>query len=211
MANPDELERVRAEHGLDRPFMYFPAATWPHKNHKKLLAALKILTDRYDFDGHLVLTGIAMKSHGDILDEVEQLGLTEQVKILGYLPYADLPFLYNLARLLVFPSLFEGFGLPLVEAMACGCPVVCSEVTAMPEIAGDAALLFDPTFEEDIADKVWAVWNDDGMRERLITRGFERARLFRWEKTARETIEVYRRTVETSSAETGLLREGAKP
>jgi glycosyltransferase involved in cell wall biosynthesis len=207
----DELARAKAKHGLDRPFIYFPAATWPHKNHKGLLAAMRILVDRYGFDGDLVLTGVAKKSHDHILGEVERLGLSERVKILGYLPYADLPCLYNLARLLVFPSLFEGFGLPLVEAMACGCPVACSDVTAIPEVVGDAGLLFDPTSGEDIAEKVWAAWNDEGLREQLMARGFLRARLFQWEKTARETIEVYRKTLETSAAATGASVRGGRP
>lgn len=206
----DELEQVKAKHGLERPFIYYPAATWPHKNHKRLLAALRILVNKYHFDGDLVLTGIAKQSHDDILGEVERLGLSDRVKILGYLPYADLPRLYNLARLLVFPSLFEGFGLPLVEAMACGCPVACSSVTAMPEVVGDAGLLFDPTSEEDIADKIWSIWVDETLRGKLIALGFQRARLFQWEKTARETIEVYRKTVETSSAAVGMPGKGAK-
>jgi glycosyltransferase involved in cell wall biosynthesis len=200
---PGELEAFRNRHGLERPFLYYPAATWPHKNHKRLLAALKILAERRGFDGDLVLTGVAMQSHDAIRGEAERLGLAGRVKILGYLPYAELPRLYNLARLLVFPSLFEGFGLPLVEAMACGCPVACSNVTAIPEVVGDAALLFDPTSAEEMAEKVWAAWNDDGLRQRLVARGLERAALFTWEKTARETIEVYRKAVGTVSAGRG--------
>ncbi|MEJ2700142.1 MAG: glycosyltransferase family 1 protein, partial [Desulfuromonadales bacterium] len=206
----DELERVRSRYGLERHFLYFPAATWPHKNHRRLLGALRILVDRYRFDGQLVLTGISMKSHGDILKEIERLDLGEQVKILGYLPYAELPYLYNLARLLVFPSLFEGFGLPLVEAMACGCPVVCSDVTAIPEVIGKAGLLFDPTAEEDIAAKIWSAWNDEELRKRLVALGFQRAGLFRWEKAALQTIEVYKKALGISSSDAGTPGRGEK-
>jgi len=130
------LEKATIKYGLNRPFLYYPAATWPHKNHKTLLAALKILKERDLFDGILVLTGITQQSHDSIIEEIQNLGLSEVVKLLGYLPYAELPYIYNLARALVFPSLFEGFGIPLVEAMACGCPVVCSNMTSLPAVIG---------------------------------------------------------------------------
>lgn len=187
----DELDRVRKKHGLSRPFLYYPAATWPHKNHRTLLAALRILCDRHGFDGQLVLTGIAMQAHGDMLKEIECLGLLDRVKILGYLPYEELPFLYNLARLMVFPSLFEGFGIPLVEAMACGCPVVCSRAASIPEIIGDAGVTFDPSSAEDIAEAVNAVWHDDSRIKEMRERGSMRIKLFSWETAARKTIETY--------------------
>ncbi len=187
----DGLEKIRLKYGLHRPFMYYPAATWPHKNHKTLLATLKLLKARYRFDGQLVLTGIAMNAHREILEEIGRLGLDDMVKVLGYLPYEDLPWLYNLARLMVFPSLFEGFGIPLVEAMACGCPVVCSNVTSIPEVVGNAGLTFDPTSVEDMAEKVWSLWNDEEMRQDLRLKGSTRVNLFSWEATARETIKVY--------------------
>ena len=188
---PGGLEKIRSKHELHRPFMYYPAATWPHKNHKTLLTAFRLLKDRHRFDGQLVLTGIAMKAHGDILKEIARLGLEDSVKVLGYLPYEELPCLYNLARIMVFPSLFEGFGMPLVEAMACGCPVACSDVTSIPEVVGDAGILFDPRSPEDMAAKIWSLWNDDAMRRVLAGRGLERVKLFSWESTARETVKIY--------------------
>jgi len=197
------LAQIRDKYALECPFLYFPAATWPHKNHKRLLAALRLLVDDPRFDGDLVLTGISMKAHDELLTEIERLRLTERVKILGYLPYAELPYLYNLARLLVFPSLFEGFGLPLVEAMACGCPVACSNVTAIPEVVGNAGLLFDPTSEEQIAVAVRDLWENEERRKQLITQGFERARRFRWENAARETIDVYKKALGIASSAAG--------
>jgi glycosyltransferase involved in cell wall biosynthesis len=191
--DPAELDKVRKKYGLDRPFLLYPAATWPHKNHKNLLAALKILTDRHRFDGQLLLTGIAMQAHDEILGEIERQGLARSVKVLGYLPYGELPFLYNLARLLVFPSLFEGFGIPLVEAMACGCPVVCSNVTSLPEVAGDAGITFDPNSPDEMAEKIWAAWNDEARRREMRGRGLERVRLFAWDTAAQKTLEVYRK------------------
>jgi glycosyltransferase involved in cell wall biosynthesis len=175
--------------------LYYPAATLPHKNHKALLAALKLLKDRYRFDGQLVLTGIAMKANSEIMDEIGRLGLKDTVKVLGYLPYEDLPCLYNLAWLMVFPSLFEGFGIPLVEAMACGCPVACSNVTSIPEVIGDAGLTFDPNSVEDLAEKVYLLWTDEEQKKTLRIKGLQRAgsKVFSWENTARETINVYKK------------------
>ena len=190
------LRKIREKYGLRRPFLFYPAATWPHKNHRTLLAALQLLRERYDFKGELVLTGIAMRSHNEILDEIERRGLKENVRVLGYLPYEDLPYLYNLARIMVFPSLFEGFGIPLVEAMACGCPVVCSDVTSIPEVVGEAAVTFDPNSCEEMAEKIWTVWNNDCQIEKMRVYGLARANHFSWDKTARQTLDVYRRAAE---------------
>jgi glycosyltransferase involved in cell wall biosynthesis len=194
----NELRAMRSKYGLNRPFLYFPGATWPHKNHKTLLAAISIMKTRHRFDGQLVLTGIAKKSSGEIHEAIGRLGLEETVKVLGYLSYEDLPYLYNLARMMVFPSLFEGFGIPLVEAMACGCPVACSNTTSLPEVAGDAAVFFDPTSPEDMAEKISQFWNDDGRLHEMRARGLERAKLFSWSDTARKTIKTYEIALEES-------------
>ena len=189
--NNAALDRVLTLYGIDRPFMLYPAATWPHKNHFVLLDALKLLIDRWKFDGILVLSGIAMKNHQNVKQRIQDLGLANRVKIIGQVPFSDLPYLYNKARLLVFPSLFEGFGIPLVEAMACGCPVVASDRTAIPEIVADAGILFDPTSEEGIAAAVWCLWNDDDALTKLRTKGLNRANAFTWQATARNTLTVY--------------------
>ncbi|MDD5284666.1 MAG: glycosyltransferase family 1 protein [Desulfuromonadaceae bacterium] len=193
--NQDILESVRSRYNLRKPFIYYPAATWPHKNHKKLLAALKIIKERYGFDGQLVLSGIAMEANDDVIGEIGRLGLHEDVVLLGYLPEEDLPCLYNLARLMVFPSLYEGFGIPLVEAMACSCPVVCSNVTSIPEVVGNAAVTFDPVFAEDMAERIWALWSDDSLQQELKTKGLDRARQFSWENMARQTVNVYEKAL----------------
>ena len=187
------LERVSLAYGLDRPFLFYPAATWPHKNHRNLFSALRILKERKVFEGYLVLSGIAMSSHGKVVEEIERQGLGEHVKLLGYLPSGDLPALYNLARELVFPSLFEGFGIPVVEAMACGCPVVCSDATSLPEIAGDAGVLFNPHSVEEMAESIADVWLDDEKRLKMRERGLARADLFSWDETVCKTLETYRR------------------
>ena len=192
------LAAVRDRYNLDKPFLYYPAATWPHKNHRTLLEALKRMKDRYKFDGNLVLTGIAMQSHGELLATIEHMGLKDSVKVLGYLPYSELPYIFNMARIMVFPSLFEGFGIPVAEAMACGCPVVCSNVTSIPEVIGDSGVMFDPNSPDDIADKLWIVWNNDAKRKAMSVSGIERVKMFSWETTARKTLESYQKLSEIS-------------
>ncbi len=185
------MQKIRTTYNLHKPFIYYPAGTWPHKNHLSLLAALRIMMDRFGFDGELVLTGVTQQSQGNIFAEIERLGLQKTVRILGYLPENDLPWLYNLARAMVFPSLFEGFGIPLLESMACGCPVVCSKATSIPEVVGEAAVMFDPYSAEDIAEKTWKLWINDSLQQQLINYGLERVKLFGWEDAARKTIKVY--------------------
>lgn len=177
--------------GLQKPFIYYPAATWPHKNHTRLLAALRIMKECYGFDGQLVLSGIANQADSGLRREIRRLGLDDMVIVLGYLPDDDLPGLYNLARLMAFPSLAEGFGIPLLEAMACGCPIACSAVTALPEVVGSAAVLFDPRSVEAMAAAIWTLWDDDTLRRELQAKGLERARLFSRDTMARQTIQVY--------------------
>jgi glycosyltransferase involved in cell wall biosynthesis len=187
------LDGVRRKYNLSRPFMYYPAATWPHKNHERLFAALRSILERCRFDGELVLSGIAVQSQSGFRARIENAGLASVVKVLGYVPYEDLPYLYNLARILVFPSLFEGFGIPIVEAMACGCPVLCSNVTSLPEVVGEAGVLFDPSSSEDMAENIWSVWNSPEDRRSMRAKGLERVKAFRWEETAGKTLDVYRR------------------
>ena len=191
-----ELAGVREKYRLQRPFLYFPAASWPHKNHAGLLRALGILIERHDFDGELIMSGIAEKAQGEIERLIVELGLQERVRILGYLESSELPALYNMARLLVYPSFFEGFGLPLVEAMACGCPIACSNTTSLPEVAGDAAVLFDPAQPGEIAEAIWSVWSDDGLRRTLREKALLRGETFDWDRAARATLEVYRRAAD---------------
>lgn len=187
----ETVEGFRKRHDLPRSFLVYPAATWPHKNHLNFIRAFKILKEKHRLQDKLVLTGIKKENHRTVEGEIKKLGLGADVRHLGYLPYEELPLLYNAARLMVFPSLFEGFGMPVVEAMAAGLPVACSNTTSLPEVAGDAALFFDPERPDDIAEKVSTICNDTALRESLIKKGFERAGLFTWERTSEKTLKVY--------------------
>lgn len=185
------VEAFRHKYKLPERFLLYPAATWPHKNHLRLVRAYKIFKDKYRLTCKLVLSGIKKGNHGPVAEEIKKLGLEGDIIHSGYLPYRDLPLLYNAASLLVFPSLFEGFGMPVIEAMAVGLPVACSNITCLPEVGGDAAMYFDPEDPEDIAAKVYKVCSDEDLRGLLVKKGLKRVQLFSWERTAKETLDVY--------------------
>lgn len=174
--------------GLPLParFVFYPANLWPHKNHERLVAGLARTTDP---DVGLVLTGQSYGRLEALLERARALGVGRRVTHLGHVPGAALPALYRRAAGMVFPSLFEGFGIPLIEAMACGCPVAASSTTSLPEVCGDAAAYFDPLSPEDMARAV-----DDVLErpERYVERGLQRARLFTWDECARRHDAVYR-------------------
>lgn len=184
------LEAVKAKYALPSEYAFYPANTWPHKNHTTLFKALHLLRAKYGNQLPCVLTGVARGGHGALLKAAEELDLTGQVRLLGHIERGDMSLLYRGASLLIFPSLFEGFGLPLLEAMASECPVVCSNLASIPEVVGDAALLFDPHNPEAIADAMHRVLTDEELRRALVKAGRERCRQFSWERTARETLKV---------------------
>jgi glycosyltransferase involved in cell wall biosynthesis len=192
----EELRRLREKYRLPEQFAFYPANTWPHKNHVRLVRAWALLRRRTSVNCPLVLTGKAREGHGSFLAEVEQQGLQQEILYLGYVPPQEMPLLYAAASLLIFPSLFEGFGLPVLEAMASGCPVACSNLTTLPEIAGGAALLFDPHSEEEMVKAARRLIEDEEIRQALRQRGLERAQEFSWEKTVRETLQVYSKAVQ---------------
>jgi glycosyltransferase involved in cell wall biosynthesis len=175
---------------LPKKFFYYPAATWPHKNHLRLLEAFKELSSKYT-DFHLVLSGIRMQGSDKLHNKISELDMKDRVHLLGYMPGNELPLIYRRAYGLVFPSLFEGFGIPLLEAMASDCPIIASSTTSIPEVAGQAALYFDPLDPKDIASKMEGLINEPGLRKKLVTRGRKRVRMFSEINMAKETIKVY--------------------
>lgn len=159
----------------------------PHKNLRRLIAAFAALPDR---DVELWLAGAADPRLDPILrDQAKKLGAIDRLKILDYVPYADLPILLNQAIALVFPSLWEGFGLPVLEAMACGAPVITSNLSALPEVAGDAAILIDPYQTAEITSAMQRVL-DEKTRSDLRSAGLARVKQFSWAKTGQQTTEI---------------------
>jgi alpha-1,3-rhamnosyl/mannosyltransferase len=143
----------------------------------------------------LVIAGAWDPRYPESRQRAKALALEEAVHFLGPIAEEDLPTLYSGAVAFVFPSEYEGFGLPVLEAMACGTPVACSSTSSLAEVAGDAALLFDPTDVADIADALTHLLHEPGLRADLRERGLRRAAQFSWERTARDTLAVYRQTV----------------
>jgi glycosyltransferase involved in cell wall biosynthesis len=186
-----EITGTRERLRLPENFALYPAKAWPHKNHLRLVAAVKLLRDK-GVDVPLVLTGEQGGSEVAVLDAADNLGVRDLVRFVGFVSPRDLVALYRMARMLVFPSLFEGWGIPVVEAMAAGLPVACSNATCLPAITAGGAELFDPTDPEAVADAIGKVWRDEALRERLIVGGLARAACFSWDRTARTFRACYR-------------------
>jgi glycosyltransferase involved in cell wall biosynthesis len=193
---PDPGDAARlAPLGLPERFAFYPANMWPHKNHERLIEALAAVEDR---ELHLVLTGQGYGRLDALLEQARALGVAARVKHLGHLPADTLPALYRSARALVFPSLFEGFGIPIVEAMACGCPVAASDRSALPEVVGDAGVLFDAFDAAQIAAALDRLSRDGDERDALIAAGRARAAQFTWARCADEHVSAYRRAMSDS-------------
>jgi glycosyltransferase involved in cell wall biosynthesis len=179
--------------GLPPRFILYPAKTWPHKNHTRLFQALAILRGRYGLTVPLVCTGKPVAKHWPAVGKaLEDLALDGVVRFVGHVDDAQLSALYTSAAFLVFPSLFEGLGIPLLEAMAAGLPIVTSDAACLPEIAGDAAVFFDPLFSDSIAEAIHAAWVRPSFREEYGARAAARAGLFRWQEAAHAFLASYR-------------------
>ncbi len=177
--------------GLMGPYLLSVATREPKKNLSVLLDSYRILRERMPDAPKLILVGKGGWESRPIQHEITSRGIQDRTAVLGYIPNEDLPKLYRHAHLFLFPSLYEGFGMPLLEAMASGCPIVASTAAAIPEVAGDAALLVDPNDPDGLARAMEDLVSDEEKRKELIGKGLERAREFTWEETARKTLEVY--------------------
>lgn len=190
-ATETEVAATREHFGLRDPFALYPAKAWPHKNHLRLVRALKLLRDR-GVEVPVVLTGAQNGRELPVLAEAEDLGVRDLVRFVGFVTPAELSSLYRMARMMVFPTLFEGWGLPILEAMSADLPLACSNVTCLPAITAGAAELFDPSDPEAIAGAISRVWRDDRLRERLIVDGRTRVTCFSWDRSARMFRAIYR-------------------
>jgi glycosyltransferase involved in cell wall biosynthesis len=190
-----EARRIASQYELEPGFLLFVGTLEPRKNVPGLLHAYRILLDQQVTAEPLVLVGGKGWLYEEIFERVEALQLSDQVRFLHGVPDADLPGLYSAASVLTTPSFYEGFGLPALEAMSCGTPVVVADRASLPEVVGDAGVLVDPEDPETIAEGVKRVLTDEGLRGGLEARGLERASHFSWDRVARETLEVYRRVL----------------
>lgn len=189
---PERINALRIKYALPEQYVLYFGSNKPHKNLVGLVEACKISNVRYQMSNvKLVIAGHWDERYPEAMRAVEESDLRGQVVFLGPVDEADLPALYSGATLFTFPSLYEGFGLPVLEAMACGTPVVCSSTSSLPEVAGDAALLVNPLDVEGLAQAIGQLWSDEGLREHIRARGLAQAARFSWEQTARETLAVY--------------------
>lgn len=184
------VQAVRERYGLERPYALFVGTIHPRKNIARLLQAYRSLFRDGGVTWDLVLAGAAGWQSEGFDEQIAAMGLNRSVCWLGYVPDEELPALLKGALFFCFPSLFEGFGLPVLEAQSYGVPVVTSNNSALPEIAGDAALLVDPTDVDAIADAMLRLSQDEALRQRLIEAGYANVKRFSWEKAARETLAV---------------------
>ena len=189
----EERREICGRFSITEPFIVSVGVLQPRKNFQRLIKAFFSLKKTYNIPHKLVIVGGRAWQYEEIEDLPQSLGIMKEVIFTGYLPAEDLSYLVKNADLFVLPALYEGFGIPVIEAMACGVPVVAANAGSLPEVLGDAGLQFDPYSVDDIANRMRQALNSTTLKEELVRRGLERARNFSWEKAARETLEVFKR------------------
>jgi glycosyltransferase involved in cell wall biosynthesis len=190
-----ELQRIRAKYGIHGNYILYAGIYKLRKNHAGLLQAFQ----RFLLDGsraQLVIAGPLKEGEAILRRLAAELGISESVVFTGFVPEADLAALYSAARVYACPSLYEGFGFTVLEAMACGTPVVCSPATSLPEAAGNGALYAAPGNAVDFAQALQRAFHDEPMRQELIEKGHKNAESFTWDKAAAQTLAVYQSAIE---------------
>lgn len=194
------FQRVKTKYNIRGRFILYLGSLVKRKNLKRLIRAYYVLKKTKKIEQQLLIVGArGYPFSPDIFSLVKELGLGQEVIFTGYVPERDVSIFYNTADLLVYPSLYEGFGLPVLEAMACGCPVITSRNSSLLEIAGEAAILINPYNIDEIAYWMYQLLIDNRLGKDLIQKGFQRARQFRWENTAQDTLGVYEEVLSSVS------------
>ena len=187
-----EIDKVHLEEvkkTLPKEYIFYPANSWPHKNHMMLIKAYEILKNKYNTPLKLVFTGSGKQQKNNIDTYIKKHRLTNDIFYLGYQKQEDMPYIYAGASMLCFPSLFEGFGIPLVEAMKAGIPIACSECGSIPEVSREAALYFDAMDPKSIAEKMNEIYTNESTRIELVRKGDALKHEYSWDKCADETIQ----------------------
>jgi glycosyltransferase involved in cell wall biosynthesis len=195
--NSSTVAEVKKRYSIEGPFIFALGALDPRKNTMGILHSFAYLKQQTTLPIRLVVAGLTPEAKNKFHALILDMNLDGQVVLLGFIPEYELVALYNGAVVFVYPSLYEGFGMPVLEAMACGTPVVTSSAGSIPEVAGKAALFVDPKNPEEIANAILQIVSDASLRERMIEQGVEQAKRFSWEKTAQQMLEIYRETVES--------------
>jgi len=190
-SNEGRLKYLVEAYNLSPPYILTVASSFIHKNLEGLIRAYALLVAEYGIQHQLVIAGHKRTAYSRLLDLINNLKLNNRVVFTGFVQDEDIPLLYSCANAFVFPSFYEGFGLPLLEAMACGVPIASSNATSLPEVGGGAVLYFDPYNVEQMAQAIYKILSDPDLRQDLVAKGLTRAHEFSWEKTARQTLEIY--------------------
>ena len=191
VVDEERMDLVRQRYQLEHPFALYVGNIKPHKNLERLLDAFARVRANGLDDLRLIIIGDELSKYPPLRQAVHRHRLEKYVRFFGFQPYDTLAAFYRLARVFVFPSLYEGFGLPPLEAMACGTPVVTSNVSSLPEIAGGAARLVDPHDPQSIAEGIYEAVTDQALREQMIAKGLQRARQFSWREAVSATHRIY--------------------
>ncbi|KUO71994.1 MAG: hypothetical protein APF77_12365 [Clostridia bacterium BRH_c25] len=195
----DNAKRVILnKYGVDKKYVLYLGGFSQRKNIARLIKAFKRVITEKEEAINLLILGEYSRSYKALWKLTEELELCDYVKFLNFVPTADLPYFYNGAEVFVYPSLYEGFGLPPLEAMQCGTPVVTSNVSSIPEIVGDACLLANPYSVDSISDSILALLSDRDEWQKYSFMGIEKTREYSWQKTAAETLEVYKKCIEST-------------
>ncbi|MFC1598713.1 glycosyltransferase family 4 protein [Patescibacteria group bacterium] len=189
--NYDKIKEIKAKYKISKPFVFFVSVWRNHKNFEGLIKAFEILKSQYKLDYQLVLGGQADPNYPNINEAIANSAYKEDIITTGFIADKDLPAIYSAAEIFVIPSFYEGFGLIGLEAMACGTPVVSSEVTSLPEIMGEAALYFDPNNHQQMAETINKVLTDQQLKDLLIDKGFNQVKKYSWQKCAQQILKLY--------------------
>jgi len=193
--NIENLLAIKQKYNLPEKYMLFVGGLTPLKNFSNIIKAFKIIKNKIPVK--LIVAGFKRWKYAKDLELIKKLKLQNDIITLGFVPDDDLPYLYNSAQCLIFPSLYEGFGIPLLEAQACGCPVICSKTGCTPEVSGGAASLVNPYNYKEIAQAIYDVLNNRDLREKLIEAGLENVKKFSWSKAAKQTLELFEKTYQS--------------
>jgi glycosyltransferase involved in cell wall biosynthesis len=193
--NPLELEATRRQYRLPHRFILSVVKYDPRKNVPNLLEAFRLCRQRTDCK--LVVIGSGCEKFGEECG-LRQKGIADDVTFLGWVDNKQLPALYNLAEFLFFPSVYEEFGIPTVEAMSCGLPVIISKTGALPELAGDAGVLVDPNDPVAMAEALYQMWTDEGLRQTMARQALARSKQFGWYKCATQTLDILKKLGEAA-------------
>ncbi len=189
--NKKYIMAVKQKYNLPEKYIFFIGGITPLKNFSNIVKSFNIIRNKIPVK--LVVAGFKRWKYESDIDLIRRLRLKNDVITLGFVPDNDLPYLYHLAQCLIFPSLYEGFGIPILEAQACECPVICSKTGCTPEVSGGAALLVNPYNRKEISQSIYDILNNKNLRKNLIAAGLENIKKFNWHKTAEQTLKLFKK------------------